>query len=105
RAPTCWRTELYARPPSCRHRRSARPRRVEPAPPRLVPFRGEAMTGMTDGTDSVGLEPNQGLDLLVEGGTVVTVDAQRRILTDASVGIRDGRIVAVIQRDRLPASV
>jgi 5-methylthioadenosine/S-adenosylhomocysteine deaminase len=60
---------------------------------------------MTDGTDSVGLEPNQGLDLLVEGGTVVTVDAQRRILTDASVGIRDGRIVAVIQRDRLPASV
>jgi 5-methylthioadenosine/S-adenosylhomocysteine deaminase len=36
------------------------------------------------------------VDLLVRGGTVVTVDREMRVLEGASVAIRDGRIEAVI---------
>jgi 5-methylthioadenosine/S-adenosylhomocysteine deaminase len=34
-------------------------------------------------------------DLLVRGGTVVTMDAGRRVLADGAVAVKDGRIVAV----------
>lgn len=36
------------------------------------------------------------VDLLVKGGTVVTVDAQMRVLAGGSVAVRDGTIAAVI---------
>jgi predicted amidohydrolase YtcJ len=35
------------------------------------------------------------IDLLLTGGTVVTIDQQRRILRDGAVAIDGGRIVAV----------
>lgn len=38
--------------------------------------------------------PPRGLDLLVRGGTVVTMDARRRVI-EGDVLVRDGRIVAV----------
>ena len=36
------------------------------------------------------------VDLLITGGTVVTVDREMRVLEGASIAIRDGRIDAVI---------
>jgi 5-methylthioadenosine/S-adenosylhomocysteine deaminase len=45
------------------------------------------------------------VDLLVTGGTVVTVDREMRVLEGASVAIRDGRIDAVIPAGQpLPAA-
>lgn len=38
------------------------------------------------------------VDLLVRGGTVVTVDGTRRILNDGALAVRDGRLVAVGDR-------
>jgi len=35
------------------------------------------------------------VDLIVSGGTVVTLDAQRRVIEDGAVAVADGRIVAV----------
>ncbi len=35
------------------------------------------------------------VDLVVEGGLVVTMDAARRVLADATVAVRDGMVVAV----------
>ena len=44
-------------------------------------------------------------DLLVRGGTVVTVDPQMRVLAGGSVAVRDGRIAAVIAAgEALPAA-
>jgi cytosine/adenosine deaminase-related metal-dependent hydrolase len=34
-------------------------------------------------------------DLLIRGGVVITMDAERRVIADGAVAIRDGRIVAV----------
>ena len=39
--------------------------------------------------------PTERVDLLVTGGTVVTMDAERRVLEDGAVAIRGDRIVAV----------
>ena len=39
--------------------------------------------------------PGAASELLVTGGTVVTLDARRRILRDGAVAVRDGRIVEV----------
>ena len=36
------------------------------------------------------------IDLLLTGGTVVTVDADRRVLLDGAVAIDGGRIVATV---------
>ncbi|MCU0291734.1 MAG: amidohydrolase [Thermoanaerobaculaceae bacterium] len=45
------------------------------------------------------------VDLLVKGGTVVTVDAQMRVLAGGSVAVRDGKIAAVIAAgEALPAA-
>jgi 5-methylthioadenosine/S-adenosylhomocysteine deaminase len=41
------------------------------------------------------------VDLLVEGGTVVTMDAQRRVLEDGAVAVRGDAIVAVGSRAEL----
>ena len=35
------------------------------------------------------------VDLLLSGGTVITMDSQRRILRGGAVAIRDGKIAAV----------
>lgn len=43
------------------------------------------------------------VELLLEGGTVLTVDADRRILRDAAIAIDGGRIVAVDDRETLSA--
>ncbi|HEV8670763.1 MAG TPA: amidohydrolase [Candidatus Limnocylindria bacterium] len=37
-------------------------------------------------------------DLLIEGGTVITMDAERRVLSDGAIAIRGGRIVEVGRR-------
>src|SRR5215217_5348329 len=41
------------------------------------------------------------IDLLLTGGTVVTVDADRRVLPDGAVAIDGGRIVAVGPADEI----
>jgi len=46
----------------------------------------------------------QKVDLLVAGGTVVTMDAQRRLIEDGAVAIRGDAIVAVGKRAELEAS-
>ncbi len=38
------------------------------------------------------------VDLIVSGGTVVTMDAQRRVIEDGAVAVADGRVVAVGKR-------
>jgi len=38
------------------------------------------------------------VDLLILGGTVVTMDSGRRVLTDAGIAVKDGRIVAIDSR-------
>lgn len=44
----------------------------------------------------VGAQPAvTGVDLLILGGTVVTMDAERRVIENGSVAIRDGKIIAV----------
>ncbi|MEO6589013.1 MAG: amidohydrolase [Pyrinomonadaceae bacterium] len=42
--------------------------------------------------------PNQTADLLIVGGTVVTMDKDRRIIEDGAVTVRNGEIVAVGKR-------
>ena len=46
---------------------------------------------------------NQHVDLLVTGGTVVTMDAQRRVLENGAIAIRGDTIVAVGPRAQLEA--
>ncbi|MGH8847898.1 MAG: amidohydrolase family protein, partial [Polaromonas sp.] len=37
----------------------------------------------------------ENIDLLIEHGTVITVDAQRRVIEDGAVAVKADRIVAV----------
>jgi 5-methylthioadenosine/S-adenosylhomocysteine deaminase len=55
--------------------------------------------------DATGASPASPVDLLVRGGTIVTVDAQRRIIGDGAVAVRDGEIVAVGPRREVEARV
>ncbi len=43
------------------------------------------------------------VDLLVLGGTVVTMDRDRRVLQDAGLAVKDGRIVAIDARESIRA--
>ena len=43
----------------------------------------------------------EAIDLLVEGGTVVTMDSDRRVIDDGAVAIRSDAIVAVGTRAEL----
>ena len=41
------------------------------------------------------------VSLIVSGGTVVTVDAAKRVIPDGAVAVKDGRIVAVDTAERI----
>jgi len=58
---------------------------------------------LLSGFSAVPLAAKQRVDLLVAGGTVVTMDAQRRVLEDGAVAIRGDTIVAVGPRAELEA--
>lgn len=60
-----------------------------------------AMTLLLSSTDSMGQSrrrAGQPVDLLILGGTVVTMDQSRRVIDDGGVAIKDGRIIAVGSR-------
>ena len=44
-------------------------------------------------------------DLLIEGATVITMDAERRIFSDGAVAIGGGRITAVGQRREIAPTI
>jgi 5-methylthioadenosine/S-adenosylhomocysteine deaminase len=44
---------------------------------------------------AAGAAPPAAVDLIVQNGTVVTVDGGRRVIADGAVAIRDGRVLAV----------
>jgi len=48
--------------------------------------------------------PGAEADLLILGGTVVTMDADRRIIEDGGLAIRDGEIVAIGTREEVSAA-
>jgi cytosine/adenosine deaminase-related metal-dependent hydrolase len=50
---------------------------------------------MTDDTNPDDLTQNRQVDLLVDGGTVLTLDAERRILADGAIAVRGNRIVDI----------
>src|SRR3954464_9883121 len=43
------------------------------------------------------------VDIIVSGGTVVTMDATRRVIEDGSIAVKGGRIVAVGPRAEVEA--
>ncbi|MEJ7578067.1 MAG: amidohydrolase [Pyrinomonadaceae bacterium] len=45
-----------------------------------------------------------GVDLIVRGGTMVTMDKEMRVVTDGAIAVRDGRIVAVGSRAEVASS-
>lgn len=44
-------------------------------------------------------------DTLMTGGTIVTMDAERRVIEDGAIAVRDGRIIAIDTADTLQAQV
>ena len=44
------------------------------------------------------------IDLILDGGTVITMDGDRRVIADGAVAVRDGRIAAVGPRDEVLAA-
>jgi 5-methylthioadenosine/S-adenosylhomocysteine deaminase len=50
---------------------------------------------------SLSLFAAEPVDLMVSAGTVVTMNAQREVIRDAAIAVKDGRIVAVGPRTRL----
>src|SRR4029453_15083358 len=68
--------------------RNASLRKVSVAPWSLV-------LGALLGCAQAGASSQQGVDLLITGGTVITMDSTRRVIDDGAVAIRGDRIVAV----------
>jgi cytosine/adenosine deaminase-related metal-dependent hydrolase len=49
--------------------------------------------------------PRQAVDTLISGALIVTMDAERRVIGDGAVAIRDDRIVAIGKRETVAAEV
>src|SRR3954468_9339911 len=54
-----------------------------------MPAQGQARLGIAP------IEPQEIVDVLIDRGTVVTMDAERRVIEDGAVAIRGKHIVAV----------
>ena len=61
------------------------------------------MRGQTTKPGAVPSKPKVKVSLLIEGGTVVTMDASRRVIDDGSIAVRGDSIVAVGPRAELEA--
>jgi 5-methylthioadenosine/S-adenosylhomocysteine deaminase len=62
-----------------------------------------ALIALVMSTEATSAAPPAVVDLVVQNGTVVTVDSDRRVIADGAVAIRDGRIVAVGPRGEVRA--
>ena len=67
----------------------------------MLAVAGMVGCGGADSPESAGL---QRADILLTGGTVITMDAERRVLENTAVAITDGRIVALGPTDEIQAT-
>ena len=51
------------------------------------------------------MESFQNIDILIEGGTIVTMNEERSLIEDGAVAISADQIVAVLPKDELPAGI
>src|SRR4249920_652604 len=64
---------------------------------RIIPrlFRLATVLILTVHADASGEDRRERIDVLVQGGTVVTMDGQARVLENGAVAVRGERIVAI----------
>ena len=67
----------------------------------LIVLLAMTLVGPSQGTSQTRQTRQRSIDLLVLGGTVVTMDMGRRIIVDGGLAIHNGRILAVASREEI----